>query len=501
MTARLTALPMTARLTALPITTRAASLVLTASLLTLTGCMVGPRYVKPTAPLAPAFKEAPTGSDGWKPGTPSDTAIKGDWWQDFSDPRLNSLEAQVDTANQTLKAAEANFRAARAQIAYNKSNLAPTISVGPGIGATRESANQPYFTTANANNGEGSFNLPFDLNYEVDLWGRIRRGITAARENAQASAADLENARLSLHAELALDYFELRSADAQLKLVNDTIVAYQRAFDLTNDRYQGGAAPQSDVAQARTQLDQARVLSTDLNIARAQYEHAIAVLIGQPPAAFTLTAIPINQNAPAMPQVPGMLPSALLERRPDIAADERRMASANEQIGIAQAAFYPTLSLNAQAGFLGTSALNWFTWPSRFWAVGPGFNQTLFDAGRRRAVSQTATANYDATIATYRQTTLTAFQQVEDNLAALRVLSTEAEQQHETTASAEQSLDLFNTRYEGGVDTYLQVITWQTAALNNERNDIDILRRRLEASVLLFKALGGGWSTAQLPKV
>jgi NodT family efflux transporter outer membrane factor (OMF) lipoprotein len=467
----------------------------------MTGCMVGPNYSRPAAPLAPAFKEAPTAGDGWKTGTPSDTAMKGAWWEDFNDPQLSALEVQVDSANQSLKAAEANFRSARAQIGYNKSYLAPTIGVGPSIGTERFSANQPYFNRTLANNGDGDFNLPFDLNYEIDLWGRIRRGITAARESTQASAADLENARLSLHAELAVDYFEVRSDDAQLKLVNDTIVAYQRAYDLTNDRYEGGAAPQSDVAQARTQLDAARVLATDLNIARAQYEHAIAVLIGKPPAEFTLAALPINQNAPAMPQVPGMLPSELLERRPDIAAEERRMASANEQIGIARAAFYPTLSISAQGGFLGTSALNWFTWPSRFWAVGPSFNETLFDAGRRRAVSQTATANYDATVANYRQTTLAAFQQVEDSLAALRVLATEAEQQHETTASAEQSLDLFNTRYEGGVDTYLQVITWQTAALNNERNDIDIMRRRLETSVLLFKALGGGWTTAQLPKV
>ncbi len=480
---------------------RFGALLLSALFVGVSGCMVGPKYAKPAAPLAPSFKEAPAAGDGWKTGTPSDTAIKGAWWQDFNDAQLNGLEVEVDGANQTLKAAEANFRAARAQIAYNKANLAPTIGVGPLIGVTRESANQPYFTTANANNGDGDFELPFDLNYEIDLWGRIRRSITAARESAQASAADLENARLSLHAELALDYFEVRSADAQLKLVNDTIVAYQRAFDLTNDRYEGGAAPQSDVAQARTQLDTTRVLATDLNISRAQYEHAIAVLIGKPPAAFTLAALPLNQNAPAMPEVPGMLPSELLERRPDIAGDERRMASANDQIGIAVAAYYPTLSLSAQAGFLGTSAANWFTWPSRFWAVGPSFNETIFDAGRRRAVTRTATANYDATIANYRQTTLTAFQQVEDNLAALRVLATEAQQQHETTASAEQSLDLFNTRYEGGVDTYLQVITWQTAALNNERNDIDIMRRRLEASVLLFKALGGGWTTAQLPKV
>ena len=463
--------------------------------------MVGPKYTRPAAPTAPAFKEAPVAGDGWKTGTPSDTAMKGTWWDGFRDPELDALEPQVDQANQTLKAAEANFRSARGQISYNKANLAPTIGVGPGIGAERLSANQPYFNSTLANNGEGDFNLPFDLNYEVDLWGRIRRAVNAAREDAQASAADLENARLSLHAELAMDYFEVRSADAQIKLIDDTIVAYQRALDLTNDRYEGGVAPQSDVTQARTQLDTARVLSTDIHVQRAQYEHAIAVLIGKPPASFSLAALPLNQQAPAMPQVPGMLPSELLERRPDIAANERRMASANEQIGIARAAFYPTLSLSAQAGFLGTSAANWFTWPSRFFAVGPTFSQTLFDAGRRRATSNIVTANYDATVAQYRQTTLTAFQQVEDSLAALRILETEAQQQHETTASAEQSLDLFNIRYEGGVDTYLQVITWQTAALNNERNDIDIMRRRLEASVLLFKALGGGWSTAQLPKV
>ena len=481
---------------------RVAPLLSVALLLVLSGCMVGPRYTRPAAPVPPSFKEASSSAgNGWKTGSPGDTAAKGNWWQTFHDARLNELEVQVDTANQSLKAAEANFRSARAQIQYNKASLAPTIGVGPLLGAERFSANQPYFNGALANNGDGDFSLPFDLNYEVDLWGRIRRSITAARENAQASAADLENARLSLHAELALDYFEVRSDDAQIKLVTDTIAAYQRAFDLTNDRFEGGAAPQSDVAQARTQLNTARVLATDLSIVRAQYEHAIAVLIGEPPASFTLAPLPLNQSAPAIPEVPAVLPSELLERRPDIAADERRMASANEQIGIAQAAFYPTLSLSAQAGFLGTSAANWFTWPSRFWAVGPTFNQTLFDAGRRRAVNQTASANYDVTVANYRQTTLTAFQQVEDSLAALRVLANEAQQQHETTASAEQSLDLFNTRYEGGVDTYLQVITWQTAALNNERNDIDIMRRRLEANVLLFKALGGGWTTAQLPKV
>ncbi len=476
-----------------------------AGLLILSGCMVGPNYKTPSAIMAPSFKETTPASfaqnDGWKPGEPSDTRLKGDWWTLFDDARLNELEVQVDTANQTLKSAEANFRAARAQIGYARSSEAPTIGVGPSISAVRDSANQPYFPSTLANNGEGNFSLPVDLNYEIDLWGRVRRGVTSAREQAQASDADLENARLSLHAELAMDYFGLRASDAQEKLLDDTVKAYESAVQLTQDRYEGGAAPQSDLAQARTQLDQARVQRTDIEVQRTQYEHAIAVLIGKPPAELTLPAIPLDQASQVMPDIPGAMPAALLERRPDIAGNERRMASANEQIGIAQAAFYPTLSLSAIAGFQGTSALNWFNWPSRFWAVGPGLSQTLFDAGRRRATKNITVANYDATVADYRQTVLTAFQQVEDNLAALRVLENEARQQREATASAEQSLDLFQTRYEGGVDTYLQVVTWQTAALNNQRNDLDILQRRLDASVLLIKALGGGWDTAQMPRM
>jgi NodT family efflux transporter outer membrane factor (OMF) lipoprotein len=255
------------------------------------------------------------------------------------------------------------------------------------------------------------------------------------------------------------------------------------------------------VSQAQTQLDQARVERTDLEVQRAQYEHAIAVLIGKPPAELTLPPLPLNLQAPVIPHIPGTVPAALLERRPDIAADERRMASANEQIGIAQAAYYPTLSLSAVMGLQGSSALNWFNWPSRFWAVGPTFSETLFDAGRRRSAKNITVAQYDANVANYRQTVLTAFQQVEDNLAAIRVLTNEARQQHEATASAEQSLDLFQTRYEGGVDTYLQVVTWQTAALNNQRNDLSILERRLDASVLLVKALGGGWDSTKLPHV
>jgi NodT family efflux transporter outer membrane factor (OMF) lipoprotein len=484
---------------------RAAILPLAAGLvLSLAGCRVGPQYVRPAAPTAPAFKEALPdyfkSEDGWKTAQPGGTQLKGDWWTLFNDPQLNALEAQIDPANQTLKEAEANFRAARAAVRFNRAAEAPTIGASPGIGAVRDSNHQPYLNVSGANTGEGDFVLPFDLNYEIDLWGRVRRTVTQAREQAQASAADLETSRLSLHAELAVDYFDLRSADAQRKLLDDTVKAFQSALQLTEDRYNGGASPLSDVTQARTQLQAAQVQATDVDIHRAAYEHAIAVLIGKPPAALTLQPDPITVAAPTLPSIPGALPSQLLERRPDIASSERTMAAANEQIGIARAAYYPTLSLSAVAGFEGTSAINWLSWPSRFFAVGPMFSQTLFDHGRRRATSDIALAQYEGAVATYRQTMLTAFQQVEDNLNALRNLDIEAGQQHDATASAQQSLDLFNTRYEDGVDSYLQVITWQTALLENELNDIAITQRRFEASVLLVKALGGGWDASQLPQ-
>jgi NodT family efflux transporter outer membrane factor (OMF) lipoprotein len=473
------------------------------AILLLSGCMVGPKYVKPTAPMAPSFKETTEWKegDGWKIGSPNDTLPRGKWWELYGDAKLNELEEQVDPANETLKIAEANFRQARTAIRFNRAAEAPTIGTSPSISAVRGSANQPYFPPSLANNGSGDFTLPFDLSYEIDLWGRIRRSVTAAREEAQASAADLETARLSLHAELAVDYFEVRSADAQEQLLNDTVDAYSKALELTRDRFLGGAAPKSDVAQAQTQLDGARVLATDIKVQRAQYEHALAILIGEPPAAFSLPPAPLNIQPPQLPSVPVALPAHLLERRPDIAASERRMAAANEQVGIAQAAYYPTLNLAAVAGLQGSSLLNWFNWPSRFWAVGPSMSETLFDGGRRRATTESARAGYDASVANYRQSVLTSFQQVEDNLVILRVLSTESVQQHEATTSAEESLRLFQNRYAGGADTYLQVVTSQTTALANERNDIDLMRRRLEANVLLIKAVGGGWDVSTLPKL
>jgi len=469
------------------------TILLVAAMLMLGGCMVGPNYSKPAVPLSPAFKESPPAAfkegDGWKTATPSDQVLRGDWWTMFQDPQLNALETQVDTANQTLKAAEANYRAARATVMFSRAQLKPTIGTEPGIAAVHGTLG-PVNGQA-VQTGPGSITLPIDAGWELDLWGRLRRGVTSAREQAQASAADLENARLSLHAELAIDYFELRSADTQTKLLDETIKAYTQALQLTQDRFDGGAAPQSDVTQARTQLDTARVQQTDLGVMRSEFEHAIAILTGKPPADLTLPPAPI---AAAIPDIPGAVPSQLLERRPDIAAEERRMAASNEQIGIAKAAYYPTLNLSALTGL--QSGL--VSWPTAMWAVGPTLSQTLFDGGRRRATSQIALENYDAAVANYRQTALTAFQQVEDNLAALRVLETESQQQKEATASAQQSLDLFQTRYEGGVDTYLQVVTWQTAALFNERAEIDLMRRRLDASVLLIKALGGGWDSARL---
>jgi NodT family efflux transporter outer membrane factor (OMF) lipoprotein len=465
--------------------------------------MVGPKYVKPTAPVALAFKEQPPesfkGSDSWKPAQPSDQALRGKWWEIFGDPQLNALEEEVTLSNQDLKVSEARFRQARAMIRFNRSAEFPTISTSPSITNERVSPNSPYFPASQANNGTGAFTLPIDLSYEVDLWGRVRRTVSASREEAQASAADLQTANLSLHAELAVDYFELRSADVQEQLLDDTVKAYTDALKLTQNRLDGGAAPKSDVAQAQTQLDGARVQDTDVTVMRAQFEHAIATLIGKPPAEFNITPAP--NNVLQLPVIPVGLPASLLERRPDIAAGERRVAEANDQIGIARAAFFPSLVLGATGGFAGTSITNWFDWPSRMWAVGPQMSQTIFDAGRRRAVSEGATANYDGTVASYRQTTLTAFQEVEDNLAALRILENEAQQQREATSSAQESLQLFTNRYVGGVDNYLQVITAQTVLLTNQRNDIDIERRRMDASVLLVKAVGGGWDTSQLPRL
>jgi NodT family efflux transporter outer membrane factor (OMF) lipoprotein len=460
--------------------------------LLLGGCMVGPDYVKPDATSTPAYKE----SDGWKVAQPSDALPRGAWWDLFNDPVLHDLEEQVAVANQDLKVAEARLREARAAVRFNRAGLFPTISTTFGPSTVRESANQPFLSSGSRGGHSGDILLSLDMSYEVDLWGRVRRTVNAARRESQATAADLETARLSLQAELAIDYFELRAADAQQQLLDETVKAFADALRLTENRFRGGAAPQADVAQAQTQLDTTRVQATDIAVQRAQLEHAIAILIGRPPAAFGLPARPLDHRPP---DVPTGVPSQLLERRPDIAAAERRVAEANEQIGIARAAYYPTVLLNASVGFEGSSFGNLMNASSLIWSVGASITQTIFDGGRRRATSEAARAAYDATVAGYRQTTLNAFQQVEDNLVALRVLEQEAQQQRRAVESAQLSLQLFTNRYRGGVDNYLQVITAQTVALQNQRNEIDILRRRIDASVLLVKALGGGWTVADLP--
>ncbi len=482
------------------ILTGVVALLLVLLIVALEGCTVGPKYVKPSVPTSPAYKEDTPASykesEQWQPANPGDQATRGNWWEIFSDPELNKLEVQIADSNQDLKVAEARFREARAAIRFNRAAQFPTISTSPSASYVKNSDFSPSFPSKIQEASTGNFVLPFDLSYELDLWGRVRRSVAAAREEAQATAADYETAKLSLEAELALDYFELRSADAQKQLLDDTVKAYTDNLHLTLNRFKGGVAPRSDVAQAQTQLDTTSVQDTDVTVQRAQFEHAIAILIGRPPADFSLAAVPLNYQPPS---IPIGLPSDLLQRRPDIAAAERRVAEANQQIGIARAAYFPTVTLGGTAGFAGTQGSNWFTWPSGFWAVGPALAETLFDAGRRRATSESARANYDATVATYRQTSLTAFQEVEDNVAALRILENEGQQQKQATASSAESLQLFTNRYKGGVDTYLQVITAQTIELANERNDIDIQRRRLDASVLLIKALGGGWNASSLP--
>jgi len=421
--------------------------------------------------------------------------LRGKWWEVFGDPQLNVLEERIEVSNQKLRIAEAQFRQARDVIRINRSALYPTLSAGPSITAQQVSRYAAATPTA-AGKTSGLYLLPFDLSYEVDAWGRIRHSIEAARENAQASAADLETARLSFHAELAADYFALRGLDSQKDLLDRTVVAYQKALDLTKNRYAGGLAAMAEVAQAETQLETTQAQEIDVGVARAQFEHAIALLAGQPAATFSIPPSPLNLTPPS---IPAGVPSMLLERRPDIAAAERRVAAANAQIGVAQSAYYPTITLGGSAGLEGSKITNWLSWPARFFAVGPAAAEILYDAGRRRAITDQAWAAYDANIAGYREQVLTAFQQVEDNLAGLRILEGESAKQQQAVQSAERSLALSLNRYKGGLVTYFEVITAQNIALGDERTAVDILTRRMNASVLLIEALGGGWDASALP--
>jgi NodT family efflux transporter outer membrane factor (OMF) lipoprotein len=473
--------------------------------LSLTACKVGPKYTVPATAAPPAYKEAskatdPQSNTTFTPGQPIDAIPRGAWWTVFADPQLNALEPQLETANQTLRQADANLRAAEAEIQIRKADRWPTFGIDPVVGAGRYSPSQPYFNSSPALGvTANTTQYPVEINYEADLWGQVRRNIAAGKEEAQATSADRINILLSLQATLATDYFDLRAADSLQRLLNDTVRQYEEALRITTNRYNGGIAPKSDVTQSQTQLDAARVLASDIAIQRAQYEHAIAVLIGKAPAELGIPNSPLDTNT-LPPVIPPGIPSELLQRRPDIAAAERRANEGNQAVGIAQAAFYPSVLLSGALGFASSAAISSVISPaSAVYSLGPGIAFTFFDGGRRKGIKAEAIALFDRDSAAYKQTVLTAFQQVEDNLVALHVLTDESTEQHSATASALESERIFNNRYVGGVDTYLQVITAQNTALINERNDIDILRRRMDSTVSLIMALGGGWDRSQLP--
>ncbi len=441
--------------------------------------------------IVPDTLKEMSGNDQWKMAAPSDHLSKGSWWTVFGDPQLDTLEELVNVNNQTIKQAESQFRQARAIVAGNRANYYPSIGVTPAIVQNDTGQNGGRLGGASQ-----TFSVSADAIWEPDLWGRVRLSVESAVSNAQVSAADLENVRLSQQALLATDYFSLAAEDMQQTVLHDTIEAYEKNLTLTTDRFNGGVASRSDVTLAQSQLAGARAQSTELRVARAQFEHAIATLTGQSPAALE---IGVSRIAGPPPPIPVGVPSELLERRPDIAASERQVAAANANVGIAETAYYPTLTLSANPGVLATSLASLFTYASRTWSGSASLPQTAADFGRRRAQLESARAVYDATVAAYRQTVLVAFQEVEDELSNLHYLAEEAVEQQEAVTAAQQSLSLENDRYKAGTDSYLNVITTQAIALNDQQIAIAVLQRRLIAAVDLVKALGGGWDASTLP--
>lgn len=472
----------------------------------LAGCRtVGPNYTKaPPLPTPPAFKEQPppnfkeAEAAGWKQSQPGDAYEKGKWWEVYNDPALNALEEQVSISNQNVMQSEALYREAKAAVRVARAALYPTVGFNPTLTNTSLGGSAAGTNTAVSAGGvtRSLFDLPFTASWEPDLWGNIGRGITASAETAQATAGDLENAKLLYQSELAQDYFSLRGADSEMALLRTTDDSYQEYLTLTRNRFNGGVASDLDVAQAETQLYGLETQLIDLGVARAQYEHAIAMLTGKAPAELTIPAT-VEMRLP--PPVPVGVPSQLLERRPDVAAAERRVASANEQIGIAMAAFYPVLTLSGTVGLEAPSLLKWFTWPARVWTAGPQLSETLFDSGRRRAMVDEQRAAYDATAAAYRETVLTAMQQVEDNLAALRILEGEAGKVQENIQAANRALTVSTAQYTAGTVNYLTVITAQATLLNAQVTAVTLEMRRLTSSVVLIQALGGGWNSSDLP--
>jgi NodT family efflux transporter outer membrane factor (OMF) lipoprotein len=469
------------------------------------GCSFAPKYAEPAIQTPAAFKEmTPVQSsvtDGWKTAEPKDEALRGQWWEIFHEPELNAFESQVNVSNQTVAVALANFLAARAVVKQSRSQYFPTVTASPSVTRSRQATSQNQFSSSSSASTFTKYALPFDASWEPDFWGRIRNTVKANSLEAQATLADLENVRLTMQAEVAVDYFQLRVLDAQKQLLDATVISYLESLKLTQAQYGAGLASDQDVAQAETLLNTTLAQATDLGIQRAQLEHAIATLLGQPASSFFIATNSLTTKPVA---IPFGIPSQLLERRPDIAAAERRVAEANAQIGVARAAYYPTITLSGAAGYQNTSVQNLFSGPGLVWSVGATLAQTLFDGGLRKAVTEQSQAIYQGTVANYRQTVLTAFQEVEDNLSTLRILSQELQQQNTAVTSSQRYLNLADVRYQSGIDIYLNVINAQTALLNNQRTALNLQMEQLTASVQLIKALGGGWdaslkTTAAIP--
>jgi NodT family efflux transporter outer membrane factor (OMF) lipoprotein len=454
-------------------------------------CAVGPDYVKPKVDSPETYKEIGT----WKQAEPQDHLARGAWWEIFNDPELNGLEVQVNISNQNLAAAEAQFRQALALVDVARAAYFPTVTAGASATRAMRSANALGTSAATMGHTFNDYLAPLTASWAIDVWGRVRRQVESSAASAQASAATVESVRLLTQSQVAQDYFQLRMLDAQKKLLDETIIAYQTNLKLTQNRYASGIASRADVLLAETQLKSTQAQSIDIGVQRAQLEHAIAVLLGKPASVFSLPAMPLTALPPA---IPVGVPSELLERRPDIAVAERNMASFNAQIGVAKAAYFPTVTLNGSVGYESTDTSNWFTWPSRFWSLGAGVSEVVFEGGLRRAQTAAARAAYEATVASYRQTVLTAFQQVEDNLAALRILEQEADVQQGAVKAAEQNVTVLTNQYKAGTANYLAVIVVQAQALSNEITAVSIQGRRMAAAVNLIQALGGGWNAAEL---
>ncbi|MGE6686851.1 efflux transporter outer membrane subunit [Stutzerimonas stutzeri] len=460
--------------------------------LSLGACTLGPDYQRPDLPASAAFKQA----EGWKPAAPADALQRGEWWRLYGDAELDALVVRLNVSNQNLAAAEAQFRQARALVRGARSQLFPILSGSAGVTRSAQGGGGSNSATSTYSSGVGeSYEAGLSASWEADIWGRLRRNLEANRANMQASAADLAAVRLSLQAELVQTYLQLRVIDEHQRLLDQTVDAYARSLRLTENQYRAGIAPKSDVSQAQTQLKSTQAQAIDLRWQRAQMEHAIAVLIGVAPSEL---GIAVRDDIPPLPAIPLAVPSQLLERRPDIASAERQVMAANANIGVAQAAWYPDLTLSASGGYRNSSFSDLFSVPNRFWSLGPQLALTLLDFGGRRAELERVEASYDQTVATYRQTVLDSFREVEDYLVQLRVLEEEAVVQREALESAQESLRLIENQYRAGMVDFLSVATVQTTALNNERTNLTLLGDRLTASVLLIAALGGGWDSQQL---